>query len=568
MPLRIEPEQLHPDSPLVAAYLRDFERVRSFFRHDPYSTKSMFERLAGLNRTYRQDRRQLAAALADYNRDLGAGRETIDRIGLLEHPGSAAVVGGQQAGILTGPLYTVHKAISLIQLARKLSDELGRPVVPIFWVASEDHDFAEISQLNYLAPTGEPAHLRLSPAPGAGDARSIGHLPAGPEVAAVIDALAEATPPSEFKGPIVDGLREALAAAGSLADFFARLMLRLFGRHGLILIDPMFRPFRVMQADFLRVVIEATEDINAAVERAGRRLVAAGYDLQVEKSRDHTHLFVYVEGRRLPLFKERSVEGGRDGVAADGVGSRGEVREYVARRGRQAVARFTRGELLAMAATAPWELSPDVITRPVGQDHLLPVLASVDGPGEISYLAQVKEVYPLFDQEMPVIYPRANVTLVERSVARSLEKFGLSVSDLAGNPEARLEEFLRGLDPVGVREALDRLKADLADCYRRCWETLSSVDRTLPELGRKNLDRVLNEVAWFERKAVEARNRAAEESTRQFRRAAAALFPGGRLQERVYNVYPYLFKYGEGLIDLLVEAPLIEGTEHKVVYIE
>lgn len=560
MPLRVEREQLYPSNPLVVSYLHDFERVGSFYRYHPYSAESMAERLASLPQTYRQDRRELVAALLEYNRGLGAGRETLANIGLLERSGSAVVVGGQQAGILTGPLYTVHKALSLIQLARKLAAELGTPVVPVFWVASEDHDFAEIDHIDFLPPGGEPTRLRLAPPPGAGGNVSIGDLPAGPEVAVIIDELDRAAPPSEFKAQIIAGLREALAAGGSLADFFARLMLRLFDRHGLVLIDVTRRPFRAMQSGFFRTVIESTGDINAAVEEADERLVAAGHALQVEKSRDHTHLFVYVEGQRLPLFRESPAKAGLE--------RGGEVREFVARRGREPVARFSRGVLLAMAATAPWDLSTDVITRPVGQDNLLPVLASIDGPGEISYMAQVKGVYPLFDQEMPVIYPRANLTLVERNVARSLEKFRLSVRDLAGDPRVRLEEFLRTIDPVGVQAAVERLKAEIAECYRRCLERLSPVDKALPELGRKNLDRLLEEVAWFERKAVEARNRAADESSRQFKRAAASLFPDGELQERVYNVYPYLFKHGEGLIDLLVEAPLIEGTEHKLVYIE
>ncbi|MHB9058976.1 MAG: bacillithiol biosynthesis cysteine-adding enzyme BshC [Bacillota bacterium] len=560
MPLRVEREKLQPPSPLVAGYLHAFERVGSFYRYNPHSAESMAERLGSLAQTYRRDRRKLVAALLDYNRGLGAGKETLNNIALLEARGAAVVVGGQQAGVLTGPLYTVHKALTIIQLARKLSSQLGAPVVPVFWVAAEDHDFAEISPLDFQAANGEPTRLRLAPPPGAGDSRSVGDLPAGPEVAALIDALDEATPPSEFKAPLLDGVREALAAGGSLADFFANLMLRLFGRHGLVLIDVTRRPFRAMQSGFFRAAIESTGDINAAVEEAGERLVAAGHSLQVEKSHDHTHLFIYVDGQRLPLFREPAPETGPGGET--------EPREFVARRGRQPMAHFTRAELLAIAKNSPWELSTDVITRPVGQDYLLPVLASVDGPGEISYLAQVKHVYPLFDQEMPVIYPRANITLVERSVARALDKFGLTVRDLAGDQAAHLEEFLRQLDPTGVQEAVDRLKSDLAECFRRCWETLTPVDKTLPEMGRKNLDRVMAEVSWFERKAVEARNRAADDAARQYKRAAAALFPEGHLQERVYNIYPYLFKYGDGLIDLLVEAPLIEGTEHKLVYIE
>lgn len=567
MSLRVEREKFPPSSPLVAGYLHAFERVGSFYRYNPYSAESMAERLGSLAQTYHQDRRELAAALADYNRALGAGRETLDNIAHLERRETAVVIGGQQAGVLTGPLYTVHKALTIIQLARRLSGELGAPVVPVFWVAAEDHDFAEIAPLDFQGGDGEPTRLRLAPPPGAGENRPIGDLPAGPEVAALIDALAEATPPSEFKGPLLDGVREALAAGGSLADFFGRLMLRLFSRHGLILIDVTRRPFRAMQSGFFRSVIEATGDIREAVEEAGARLVAAGHGLQVEKSGDHTHLFIRVDGQRLPLFKE-SDQGAKAAISGGGTVAGAEPREFVARRGREPAARFTRSELLTIAKSAPWELSTDVITRPVGQDYLLPVLTSVDGPGEISYLAQVKGVYPLFDQEMPVIYPRANLTLVERSVARALDKFGLNVRDLAGDPAARLEEFLRKLDPAGVQDSIDHLKVELADCFRRCWETLAPVDKTLPEMGKKNLDRVLSEVAWFERKALEARNRAADDAARQFKRATAALFPGGQPQERVYNIYPYLFKHGDGLIDLLVEAPLIEGTDHKLVYIE
>ncbi|HEY3314562.1 MAG TPA: bacillithiol biosynthesis cysteine-adding enzyme BshC [Bacillota bacterium] len=560
MSLRLAHEPAAPDDPLIQRYLHDFERVASFYRYDPRSAESMAERLEFVTATYDRDRRRLVETLTDYNRRLGAPGETLEQIGHLLRPDSVVVVGGQQAGILTGPLYTVYKAITVIQLAGRLQTELGCPVVPVFWVASEDHDFAEIDHLDI--PADEVRRLHLEPPAGAGERRPIGALPVGPEVHRFIDLLDQTAPPSEFKGPILGGVRESMAAGGSLADFFGRLMLRLFGHHGLVLVDPRLGGLRAMQSGFFRTVLGLTGEINEAVEAAGRALDRDGYPRQVEKEATHAHLFIDVDGERLPLFREGPGDDGPRGAAAAGGST------FVARRGRDPIRRYSVAELKATAGDDPGLFSTDVITRPVAQDHLLPVLSSVDGPGEIAYLAQVKGVYPLFGLEMPVIFPRVSVTLVERGVAKILEKYDLSPLDLAGDPRVRLEDFLRSLDRVGVEAAVGHLRGEIADRYRRCWETLAAVDRSLPGLGKKNLQRVLDELGWFERRAVEARNRAAEDAARQFAKAALSLFPGGHRQERVFNVYPYLFKYGEGLIGQLMALPLLAGNGLRLVYIE
>ncbi len=164
MTLRLERQPIPPDNPLIEKYLDDFERVSAMYRYNPYSAESMAERLGSLA-AFRGDRRGVAAALADYNRSVGAGPETLDNIRLLERPDAAVVIGGQQAGILTGPLYTVYKAITLIRLSRRLSSELGSPIVPVFWVASEDHDFAEIDHIDFLGREDRIERLRLSPPP-------------------------------------------------------------------------------------------------------------------------------------------------------------------------------------------------------------------------------------------------------------------------------------------------------------------------------------------------------------------------------------------------------------------
>ncbi len=529
-------------SRLVNDYLWDFPAVAEFFDYDPHDPESFLRRYEHLQENFRADRRALAAALAGYNRRLGADQAALANAERLADPGVACVLGGQQAGVLTGPLYTVWKAISILQLTRRV-EAAGIPAVPVFWVAAEDHDFAEIDHLDLVDREHRLVRLRLDLDPG--PRRSVGHVPVGQAVFRLLDEVDALTPPTEFKGRILGKARELAEAATDLADWFGRLMAWLFRDTGLVLVNPLEPDFRRLQAEVLAGFVRRRPAVTAALEAARDRLRARGYEPTVElREPGVAHLFIYHDGERLPLVAENG--------------------RLVA---RGAELSHTEAELEAVAREAPWRLSPSVVLRPVGQDAVLPTLAYLSGPGEISYYALFREVHTVCGRQMPVIVPRAYVTLVERQYRRAMEKYGLSFADVVGDLDARLREWLAGQDRVGLDELFATVKREVAGQFQSAARRLGELDPNLRGLARNQLGRAMKLVVQLEQKARQSLRRREEVAVRQFEKLRTHLFPRENFQERVFNCFPYLFKYDLALLDAVDRLPLLDDPGHKVVYI-
>ncbi len=583
MPTAEKPLEIVPTSysnPLVNHFLYDFSRVGRFFGYDPHGLPSFEGRAAFLRGRYGPGHLgAVADVLESYNRALGAGRDTLANIEKLRR-GALVVIGGQQAGVLTGPLYAVHKAITAVQLARYLSSELGVEVVPAFWVASDDHDFAEIDHVDVLKLAGAGGaaaagatieRLHLTPPEGAGDFPS-GVLPCIPEaVNGLLDALAAATPPSEFKGSVLQKARDLAAQSTSLAEWFGRLMTLIFEGTGLILVDPMAPGFKTLPAHtdpdgeaFFRAgeadsgmrsgaekrrhrtppapamahFVSRTAAIAQALETRSRELSEAGYPLQVEKGPTHSHLFMYLSWRRRPVYWDPAA--GRFVVRRAGLSMSSE-------------------EFFTAVCGNPEAVSPDVVLRPVLQDMVLPVIAMLGGPGEISYMAQLGRVYRLFDMELPVVFPRLNLTLLEPAEERLLEKYGLGVTTIAaaGGLATARDTYLAQADKVGLPDLFASARDRVAGVYADLRDALAAVDKGLVTLAGENEKRVVDQIAWLEGRATQAHRKANDLALGHFDRLEKAYRPEGNWQERVYNIFPFLFKYGPELCRRLCDRPLL-----------
>jgi bacillithiol biosynthesis cysteine-adding enzyme BshC len=571
------------ENPLVNDFLYHFERVATFFRYDPRAAASFERRAAYLRGRYRPGHRDAVAdVLAAYNRSVGAGQATLDNVEALRR-GAAVVIGGQQAGVLTGPLYTVYKAVTVLQLARYLREELGLEAAPVFWVASDDHDFAEIDHVNVLAPrAGRGARgivkVRLDPPDGAGE-RPAGLLELDPSpaeggtlppgaggtspVERLLGALAEATPPpgefAAFKEAVLEEARAAACEPGmTVAGWFARLMTRLFRGTGLVLVDPMWPGFKALPAHgagadgapvpAMAHFVGRVAAVGRALEEQGARLRAAGYTLQVEKDENHSHLMLNVSGRRRPVYWNA------------GAG------KFVVRRSG-----LTLGpeEFFDLVRSGPESVSPDVMLRPILQDMVLPVIAQVAGPGEIAYLAQCGGVYRLFDMESPVVFPRLNVTIVEPAEARLMRKYGVGLSAVAapGGLESARAAWLGkartgAMDGAGLARLFDDAQRRIGEVYADLRVALTGAGGAsggLDVLLNANERRVRGQVNWLRGRAELAHRQAHELAMEHFDRLELALRPRGDWQERLYNIHPLLFKYGPDLCLRLCDEPLL-GT--------
>ncbi len=478
---------------------------------------------AALRLPRHQDRSALAAALRPHAERLGAPRAALANIEKLAQPGSMAVVTGQQTGLLLGPSYTLAKAATAIVLARRL-DTPERPVVPLFWLASQDHDAAEIDHTYLLDGSGCLRRVAVALPEGI----AAGRIPAsGAQLDAVRVAFAKLAPRSRFEDEVVDLLQDALARATSFADWFGATLYRLLGEHGLVLVDPLEPAVAQGFSQLLARELEEPAVTPRAVNDAGDRLKLLGYEPQLGRAADATNLFVELPGEQGPR---------RTLLKRSGKGFTAEGRH------------FSTSELLDMLAADPTVITPAAGLRPITQDALLPTAVFVLGPGELRYVAQLRDVYEFHGVAMPLAWLRASMTLLEPVSARLLKSLGLSAAEFRRDPEGRLARVL--LERHGHASAFSRATQTIESSYA---ELLASVDGVDPTLGgtvaraRRHLDISLERLRT---KSAAALSRKDAKTRQQFQRLGAHLLPLGAPSERVLSPFSHALKFGvEPVVD-------------------
>ncbi len=526
---------------LVLDYQEGKDEIREFYDTHFTDIKGYQEKYSWLEENFpAQNREVLAGSLQEFNQSLGACGETMKNIGLLEEKDTAAVVTGQQAGVLTGPLYTIYKAAAAVKLAQKLSRE-GMKSVPVFWIASEDHDFQEVRSIMVQGQDGSPQKIEME---GSSSGHSMEKLSFSKgEVESLIEQLEKETPAAEFKEEIMQSIRDTALEGESLTRWFALLMTRLFQGTGLIMFNPLQPEIRKLAPGLLSDICLQEEKINDILSLREDKLREKGYHLQVEREEGHLNLFAFLEGGRAALFNQKG--------------------HVITRQGEQL------GRLEEVAETmkqSPGQFGPGVLTRPLLQEVFLPTLSYVAGPGELSYFAQLMPLYNHFNLKPPILYPRPSLTLVEPRMRRYLDKYSLSSSDLFRLGEAR-EEFLEKRGKGDLEEAFKKLETVINKEYASLADQLSEIEKGLVDLSQKNLGRVLKEAGYLRKKAEESLKNKHETAVNHFRILEHSVLPQGDLQERKYNIFFYLIKYGPAFWDkLLKEFPLEPGHHFINIY--
>ncbi|HXM37154.1 MAG TPA: bacillithiol biosynthesis BshC [Gemmatimonadales bacterium] len=434
----------------------------------------------------------LAGVLAGPGRDRLAGGDVL------------AVTTGQQPGLFTGPLYTVYKALSVIALAQRLERERGVPVVPVFWVAGDDHDFAEANHAWVLNRAGEPVKIVLRERAADAPLLPLFREPCGAEIRAAFDALGAALPDSEFKADVVAWLESAYQPDTNLADAGAEAVNRLLSKRGLAV-------FRAH---------------DGTAKRAAAPWILRGLDVTLPDGLTP----VLVEGRA-----------GRDRLRAEGTA-------FVTRRSGE---RFTRADLERVAAETPERLSPNVLLRPVVEAALFPTVAYLGGPGEMAYLPDAAPVFARLDVTQPAPVPRWSGLIVEARVEKVLERHGLAPGDFDGKPGALEARVAREALPADVADMLTQLRGDVEARFAQIGDAVKRLDPTLERTVQSARNAALAGAQEVEKKLVASLKRTNETVVSQLARARAALAPGGKPQERVLTVASFLARYGPGLVDAI-----------------
>ncbi|HKV34362.1 MAG TPA: bacillithiol biosynthesis cysteine-adding enzyme BshC [Pyrinomonadaceae bacterium] len=529
---------------LFLDYLNDPAALRRFYPSAVRFHHELQSRVPEVLAAQQVDRNKLADTLAAMNARWGAGQKTLDNINLLRESDSIAVVSGQQAGLFTGPLYTIYKALSAVKLAGCLRQR-GTKAVPVFWIAAEDHDFAEVALAEFI---GRDCQLKQVNAKTDlhKEGQPVGHVHLDESITEVIDQLFELLPASEFADDMKTLVQNAWQPGRSYSEAFATMMTSLLGSHGLIFLNPLDSELKKLAAPLYSAAAERALEIATALEQRSRELEAAGYHAQVLATANSFPLFLHDEtGARHAL-------------------TRGDNGKY---RTKENATEYTAQELAAMARDTPERFSPNVTLRAVVQDYLLPTIAYYGGAAEIAYFAQTAEVYRLLERPATPILPRSSLTMIERHAGRVLERYGLGLSD-----------FFEGIEPVIVRVVEEHLGASTAKRFTdtedsinqeldRLRDELKTVDPTLAsalDTGRKKIQYQLDGLRTRFVRAQMTRDEAAH---RQLQRVFEQLYPNKDLQERHINITSLLARHGTYVIEWIFNAINLGSNDHQVVYL-
>ncbi len=482
----------------------------------------------------------LSAALADQQKRRGASEEAVRLARRLAEPGATVVASGQQAGLFGGPLYVAYKAMAAIKVARSVESDSGRPVVPLFWIASDDHDFAEIRSVSVLDDAGRLHTVRYSPRQEpAGQPAS--RICLDDTIRATIAELREALPPSVHRDEHLAALGEAYAAGTSLSEAFARLLSSLFP--GLVVLDPADPALRPLMAPILRrELAESSPSTRLALE-ATQRLRAAGYHQQVPVREGFFNLFVLEEGARRAVASQDGL------VEMRGVGRR-----------------LAPSEAASLMDRDPGRWSPSALLRPVVQDFMLPTIAYIGGPAEIAYHAQIGLLYQDFGVRRPALIPRPSLTLVESWAGRTMEAEALALMDLQGELEGLFARWTQETYP-GVEATFARTREHLAGDMKSVEETLGALDPTLRAAADSALGRALHPINVLHEKATRVLKKKDQGRAERVRRARDLLFPGGVLQERGLGLIGPVARHGRGLLGEIAERMDPWAPGHQVLYL-
>jgi bacillithiol biosynthesis cysteine-adding enzyme BshC len=424
---RLPFERIPGQSRLFLEYLKDPTQLRRFYPEAVRFHHELADRRTRVLDNYATDRDALCDALAGMNSSWGASDETLENVRRLRSRDSVAVVSGQQVGLFTGPLYTLYKALSAVKLAACLTAR-GTDAVPVFWMASEDHDWEEVREAQVIACDGRLASVSV-PDSLHREGEQVGGVVYDETVEDAAKRVFDLLPSSEFLPDVERLLRECYHGGRTSSEAFARMLSALTAKYGLVLLDPVDARLKRLAAPLYSDAARKGSEIAAATDARSRELEAAGYHAQVHTSPDAFPLFLIDDGARRALTRTGAGRYRAKGTEHD----------------------WTAEELAALALSEPERFSPNVTLRAVVQDYLLPTIAYFGGAAEVAYFAQTAESYRVLGRPATPILHRASLTVVERRTARTLTRYGL-----------KLEDFFGGFDSVIARVVEQYLGTELA----------------------------------------------------------------------------------------------------------
>nr|WP_263328106.1 bacillithiol biosynthesis cysteine-adding enzyme BshC [Neobacillus sp. Marseille-Q6967] len=469
-----------------------------------------------------------------------AVKRSLDK---LKQDNSVVVIGGQQAGILTGPLYSIHKIISIIKLAEQKERQLGVPVVPVFWIAGEDHDYHEVNHV-YI-PREQKADKWTYPERVL-QKKMVSDILLDKGICLtwvkkVMENFGETT---HTKG-LISFAEDQVNKSSTFVDFFAHIVMELFKDYGLLIVDSGDRNFRLLQTEFFVQQIEHQREITSHLLEQQSVIHKKGFPVTIESQEQAANLFFYDRNERILLEFDT------------------EKNSFV---GKSGVISFSKEEMTKLALEDPAKLSNNVVTRPLMQEWLFPSIAFIAGPGEISYWAELKLVFEHFQLKMPPIVPRLNITLLDRSIESDINELNLELAEvLSRGTSIERENYLESIKDREAAELFSVTKEQLAAQYQLIETKITQLDKGLIPLLKKNENFLLKQIQFMETKLDDSVKNKHQLILNKYNRIDLSLRPEGLPQERVWNLFYYLNLYGSSLLKDIMSLPFEFDGRHKVI---
>lgn len=525
-------------SALFLDYVSKFDRVSQFYNGSPYQFSS-YSSLAGQLKFGAEARTRITEILTAQNKTFGSSGPAFENIERLGKPDTFAVVTGQQVGLLGGPAFTLYKALTAVKLAQNLT-ERGLNSVPVFWLATEDHDLEEVARTATLDDESNLIELKDSgdrPAPHS----PVGRVKFTEQIVTALNKLENALPPGQSRDQVLRDLRECYQSGTGWGSAFGQFLAKVFSNWGVVLLDPMDEGVDRLRTHIFQEAISLAGDLKQRLQKRSETLVQSGYGAQVFVGDDSTLIFMVREGNRTALH-ERGGQFFLDGTGAIPV-----------------------AELKKLAAHQPLTFSPNALLRPFVQDTLLPTIAYVAGPSELAYLAQSQVIYTELRRPQPVIFPRAGFTLVDARSKRLMEKYRVAVEDVWQGEEHLRRTIAANGFAEGWSERLDQTEASLTQLLEKLRKDVEAIDPTLLDTLKHTEEKMKHQMDQLKGKISRAALGKSDLLARHEQALLRFLLPRKQLQEREVAGAYFLGRAGYELLNRLLAHIQIESSNHLVV---
>lgn len=526
---------------LFLDYLYEFENVAEFYENDFRNKENYLKIFKNISENKGQIPSEVSDIIFRQYLNLNPSQITQENIKKLSDKKTLAIVTGQQLGILGGPLYTFYKIITAIKLSQFLSERYNDyNFVPVFWLEADDHDFNEVRNVKVIDQSNDLQTIGYKEEIEEDELRqSVGTIDLDSSINDFFEKLNSVLLQTDFKTANIDKLKNIYKEGRSFKDAFRDIIFNYFDEQGLVIFDPqdtevkkILKPVFKKEITDFRAHTEKLVLVSATLEEL--------YHAQVKVK--PVNLFLLVDGGRYSI---EPVEN-----------------EYRLKRKRKS---FTQDQLLELLENEPDRFSPNVLLRPICQDYLFPTAFYVGGPSEISYFAQIKPLYELYNIPQPVIYPRSSATILEKSISNSLEKYSVLVNDIFIDVENVKKKIINSIEESSVDEMFEGITEQIDASFDQLKEKLIDLDKTIADSSNRYRDKILNNLNDLKSKAEKAQQKKYEVTLRQIDRAAVHLFPNSNLQEREINYIYFSNKYGEEVLKQIFEQLQINKFEHQII---